>query len=281
MKKRISPRAVLTAAVLLLFVPGLALPADAANAASTATATGTAEATALSAQLCSSFTISSELTGSTEQIAIAWMSGPTLGRCFGIPTDPPTGEGCVSSSGYLQECLDCCVYNNQTLLSCAGACFKAFPSIPSRPLVLPPVTPEDQCCKTWCADGGGAFGVTSCCNGAILSCDCTPAIDPIPELGGIMEHVTQCVQECEGVHQYNQTCTPGQLNPTFNDPVCGHPCSECTVNRCFVDCMSDFNCNGVPNPQMCQELMQELRGQRDTFCTQCTNCRNNQNQNPR
>lgn len=240
---------------------------------STAGTTATEEAVGtVSASFCTLFDVKA-IGSNKEAAAIAWLSASTKSLCPGGPTQPPTGDECVGKSGYLRECLACCVYQNQTILSCADSCFTAFPHIPATPVVLtPPTTPQERCCQTWC--GTGAFGVTSCCNGSILTCDCTPALTPIPGLGNIIGHISQCVQECEGVHQYNQTCQPGQPDPIFNDPVCGHPCSECTVNRCFVSCMEEFDCNSVPNPQDCRDLLAEMGRNRDNFCAECTTCRN-------
>lgn len=252
---------------------GAAYPSGAVVAGSSATSPA-AEAEFSSLDLCQAFTMQEVGNAAAVQAVIGWASAALRATCTGGPTTPPDGDACVSRSSFLQECLDCCVYNGQTLLACANKCFIGFPPIPvlPHPFPNPPANPQEQCCADWCKVGGG-FGLSSCCNGAPLSCDCTPAIRPNdPTLQPLMDHLTSCVQQCEGLHQNNYHCVPGVRDPQFNYPACGQVCSECTVNRCFVRCMSDFDCPSSGNPAACQAIQDELRANRDQFCTDCTKC---------
>lgn len=235
---------------------------------------GTVQATA-AADLCKVF--SSQLPGAQAQAVLAWASRKLSASCAD-PGIPPTGEDCVSQSYYFQACVDCCVYDGQVSQECSSKCFEAFPIYPITPVPYPqePVTPEEKCCRRWCGSDQQGFGLSGCCGGKVLSCNCVPGMVPDaqhPGLGPILQHIKFCTDECEGQHQKNYTCAPGNPNQIWNDPLCGSPCSECEVNRCFASCVDTLDCPTSADPAACQAIQQEIRANRDQYCKECTKCR--------
>jgi len=242
------------------------------HGAAVATPVGTSQQVSTTPALCQAFT--TKLQNEPVRTVLAWASAKMKAKCDD-PGIPPTGEDCVAQSLYFQECVDCCVFNGQVSQECSSKCFEAFPAYPVVPLPSPgPATnPKEQCCKDWCATGQG-FGLSACCGGEELSCDCTPGIAPNdPGLAPILKHISFCVNQCEGQHQRNFDCAPGVPYQIWEDPLCGSDCSECEVNRCFSRCVDTFDCTHAANPQDCRTIQQEIRNTRDQYCNDCQKCR--------